>query len=359
MSINHHDLTGWSRISVSLGGAAWTLIVLAWIRGLLALSDLEVVLLLALLVVIPLALALISPSVEQHLPRALCSLAIILHPVAALIGGASLLLSVGPLAAAAATGWLLFTALIALIGAAWLFQRGGISLADTCLAVALVYLPIGGVWLVLARSGSRPLGFGHLTVLLTAVHFHFITLAALIITGLTGHIVQATQSVAPRRVYRVAAIGMLVNPLLVAAGITLTQVTGIHLLESVAAVLLALSLILIALLSLRFVVPVTKPLLAKGLLAFSGASVLLTMGLAGAYAVGAATGAWTLTISQMIAAHGWVNALGFGCCGLLGWWIKRRQDEQVTRGMEHARHHDRRDRAHRERVGRSAGATRL
>ena len=84
---------------------------------------------------------------------------------------------------------------------------------------------------------------------------------------------------------------------------------------------------LIALLSLRFIVPTTTPLLAKGLLVFSNTAVLITMLFAGAYALGAATGGWTITISQMITVHGWVNALAFGLCGLLGWRLKVEQEE--------------------------------
>jgi hypothetical protein len=48
---------------------------------------------------------------------------------------------------------------------------------------------------------------------------------------------------------------------------------------------------------------------------------------AGAYALGTATGAWTITVSQMIVVHGWINALAFGLCGLLGWRLKMRRKE--------------------------------
>jgi hypothetical protein len=32
--------------------------------------------------------------------------------------------------------------------------------------------------------------------------------------------------------------------------------------------------------------------------------------------------------SQMILVHGWVNALGFGMCGLLGWWFRGTQEKR-------------------------------
>lgn len=327
MSINNLDLSKWNRRSVEIGGVLWALVMLAWVSGWLALNVLAVILLLAQFVIIPLAVPLAALPRRSRCYHALYRLVIIAQPFAALIGGVSFLLVTGPLAGAAAAVWLVFTALIALLGLLRFLQKGGVSLADVCLTAALVYLPVGAAWLTLARLGLQPLGFGQHTDLLTAIHFHYIPLAALIITGLTYQALPATLSRVSRVIARVAAIGMLVNPLLVAAGITLTQVTGQDYLESAAAVLLALSLILIGLLSLRFIIPSTISPLAKGLLLVSSTAVLFTMLAAAAYALGNATGAWSITISQMIAIHGWINALIFGLCGLLGWRLRARQRE--------------------------------
>jgi YndJ-like protein len=153
--------------------------------------------------------------------------------------------------------------------------------------------------MVLARWGLQPLGFGVHTDLLTAVHFHFIALAALIITGLTGQMIQASQTTKHGiswRVYRLAALGVLVDPLLVAAGLTIAQVTGLHFLDTAPADLLALSLILISLLGLHFVVPTTTSRVAQVLLVLSYTTVFFTMLAAFAYALGGATGAWIITI---------------------------------------------------------------
>jgi hypothetical protein len=325
MSFNSLDLMKWNRISAGLGGLIWLLMLCVWIPGWLALNTLEVLLLLALLVIAPLAVPLAASSKQGRLYQRLYRLVVMVQPLAALIGGASFLLRAGPFAAAAAGVWLLFTALVGLVGLLRLFGNGGVSLADVCLSAALVYLPIGGAWLALARLGVQPLGFGQHTDLLTAIHFHYIPLAALLITGLTCRALPAAPGSIWRRVTHIAAIGMLVNPLLVAAGITLTQVTGKDVLESAAATLLALSLIAIGVLSLRFIIPNTPSLLAKGLLLVSSTAVCFTMLAAGAYALGNATGAWTITIDQMIAIHGWINALIFGFCGLLGWRLRLRQ----------------------------------
>ncbi len=186
------DLTRWNRISIGLGGTAWILIALASMLGWIVLSDLEILLLLALFVITPLAVPLVSLPQANRLLHQLSSLVLFLQPFVALLGGASFLLSTGLLAATLAAVWFLFTGLLALIGLVRLFQAPGRSLADICLAGALLYLPIGSVWMVLARLGLQPLGFGVHTDLLTAVHFHFISLAALIITGLTGQSIQTT-----------------------------------------------------------------------------------------------------------------------------------------------------------------------
>jgi hypothetical protein len=328
MSLTSFDFNRWNRISGVLGAIVWMVIVLLRLVGWIMLDDLKLILLLAFCVITPLAIPHVALPKSGRLLGEISSLVLFLQPFATLIGGASLLFGRGLLAAAAAIVWFLFTVFMALIGGLLLLQKNDQHLADVCLAMALAYVPIGGVWLVLDRLGSQPLGFGQITVLLTAVHFHFITLAALIITGLTGRSIHATQREIPWKIYRVAALCMLINPLLVASGITLTQITGVRFLESAAADLLALSMILIAILNLRYVIPRTVPLYARMLLAFSSIAVVITMLLAGAYALGTATRLWTITISQMIAEHGWINALVFGLCGLLGWRLRREPEKE-------------------------------
>lgn len=300
--------------------------------GWIVINDLEILLLLALFVITPLAIPLVLPLNGDRLLYQLTSLVLFLQPFAALLGAASFLFSMGPLAAALAVVWFLFTGLLALIGLLRLFQAYRRSLADVCLAAAFLYLPIGGIWMMLARLGLQPLGFSVYTDTLTAIHFHFIPLAALIITGLTGQTIQATHRLVFRTAYRIAALGTLLNPILVAVGMTIAQVTNWQLLNTIGADLLALSLILIALLGLRFVVPATISAEVKVFLVLSYTAVFFTMLFAAAYALGVATGAWTITIPQMILIHGFENALIFGLCGLLGWRLRVRQSEK--RGKE-------------------------
>ena len=328
MSYRPHYRAQWNRICLGLGGIAWLVIALARLLNWIMLDDLELILLLALCVITPLAIPLVPLPAKNRLLCNLAGLILFCQPFASVLGGASLLLDRGELAAACAAVWLFFTLLIALLGVMLLLHKRDRRLSTACLAVAFIYLPSGSAWFVLDRLHIQPLGFSQNTVLLTAVHFHFITLAALIMIGLTGQTIQTTQQGVPWKLYRFLALAMLVNPLLVATGITVTQVASNSALESTAAVLLALCMILIAFFNLRFVVPATASLLARGLLVFSSLAVMFTMLFACAYALGDATRLWLITVPQMILVHGWINALVFGFCGLLGWRLRREQGKE-------------------------------
>jgi hypothetical protein len=329
MSITSSKLMRWNRFSIGLGAIGWALLTVTSLFAWLELNALDLILLLALLVIAPLAvpLALQALPLQDDWLYTWQRLTVIVQPIATLIGGISFLLHTGPVAAVAATVWLLFTGFIAVQAVVRLRQVARASLITICPAVALIYLPIGGTWLVIARLGLQPLGFPPDIVLLTAVHFHYITLAALVMTGLIGQAGSLTKAAFPWRLYRIAAIGMLVEPPMVAAGFTLAQFTGGEYLRSIPATLLALSLILIILLSLRFVIPSTVSPVARRLLLASSTAVIFTMLAVGAYAIGNATGAWTITIPQMIVIHGWINALIFALCGLLGWRLRMDQWE--------------------------------
>jgi hypothetical protein len=322
MSIRTVNLTRWNRLHVGVGVMLWLLLDLGAVRGIIALDTLSLLLVFALYVMTPLALPLIMRSTYQPRSRDMLRVALLLSPGAALIGGVSFFLSAGLLAGAAAGVWLLFTLFLACAGILRLWGRARSTLADICISLALIYLPIGGVWMVAARLGLQPLGFSPTIVLLTAIHFHYIPLAALVMTGLLGLVKQESPHACPRRLYRLAAVGMLLSPAFVATGHIVTQLTGMDGVESCAALVQAISLILIALLTLRFLVSGATPRLAQGLLAASSVAVFATMLLAASFAVGAATGAWVITVNQMIAAHGVTNALAFGFCGLLGWRLR-------------------------------------
>jgi len=143
MSLQIHNPVRWNRVSLALGGAAWTIIVLARLSGWIALGDLELILLLALCVITPLALPLVPLPKENRLPAELARWLMFLQPFATLIGGIALLSERGFPATIEALVWLLFTMLIAVLGAMMLLQKSGRQLGTAIFAVVLIYVPIG------------------------------------------------------------------------------------------------------------------------------------------------------------------------------------------------------------------------
>jgi len=159
MSVYDPGAARQSRVSATWGAVLWGLVALARALGLTGLDPLELALLLAFFVTVPLAapLALSSPDTDSR-PDRLPRLLSLTQPWAALAAAASLLPRPGPPAAALAAPWLSFTLLLALAGALRLIRSyAAPSLADICLSLALIYLPIGAAWFVLARLGAHPL----------------------------------------------------------------------------------------------------------------------------------------------------------------------------------------------------------
>lgn len=308
------DLAAWNRASTGFGLVIWLGVLAQFVRDPDVFASTETLLLLALLVITPAALGLVGPAGQAEASPLAYRAAVLVQPFAALLAATSFALPSGLAAAGLVVPWLGFTGLVALYGLQRLLTTRLTRIEESCIAVGLLYLPIGAVWLVLARFGARPLGFGDLVVFLTAIHFHFIPLTALVITGLVGRRLRELRPSA-WPLYRVAALGVIVGPALVAAGIT----TSSTLIEAVSTLVVAGSMMTVAALALLYIIPATHPRLAKGLLSVSFAALFLTMPLAIAYATGRWTEGWSITIPQMIQGHGWVNALGFGLCGLLAW----------------------------------------
>lgn len=271
------------------------------------------------LVVVPLGLSLTTFDARQAKLFGWLSL---LEPFAA--AGALLALTLEPRGPTGlfAVPWLTLTLLAGLLGAFGLRNRKpGSILAHS---LALLLLPIGGAWLFISRAGFDPLGHGALIVLLTAVHFHFAAFAALILLGcnharLSGliHRHHAPRAVQHFGVY--AAVAVVVGTVLVAVGISGARLVGV-----VGAVLLSLALFVHALLHLLFVLKHQRGGLVRLLLGVSSASVLGSMPLACAWALGQWTGASMIDFTSMLRLHGMANAHGFVLAGLVGFWLDAR-----------------------------------
>lgn len=311
-------LRRWALGSALLGGGLWLGLWLAARAGRLPLGDLALVLLLAALALSPLSLGLLLLPREGG-PRGRLAAALLLaQPAAALGVLVSFLRPAGDIAALWALPWLTLCAGAALLGA-WRGAAAGRGLGMAALAghAALVYLAVGGIWLLFARWGRPLLGYQEPWVSLTAVHFHVLPLAALTIAALTGARLAAV-SPAPGRTFPVLA-GMLVTaPAVVALGF-LTAVW----VEALGAILLATGLAGIGLLGLLRGLRGLRPPAARLAIGASYAVAFLTMLLAVLYPLGRLGGGMWLTIDAMIRFHGWLNALVFGWLGLAGWWAAR------------------------------------
>jgi hypothetical protein len=271
---------------------------------------------LAFLATAPLAFA-VSRIASGGSPRLRVALAVA-QPVGAACAVVSLW-ATGRAAWLLALPWVVVAGLAALIGRKPLYTRAGWrEPATLCDALALLYFPVGAMWLVVSRAQMTPFGLSPAIVELTIVHFHYAGLAALV---LASRGIEATAGrPGVRRVAAGAGIGVAVGIPVVAAGITASPAVGL-----VGSVVLAGSLLVYAVLSLAFVVRTLKSSLARVLAVVSALSLLLSMPLAIFYAWGEATGERIVLFDAMVRLHGFANAHGFAVCGLLAWIAEDRR----------------------------------
>lgn len=229
----------------------------------------------------------------------------------------SFLFKPGISAGALAIPWFVFTIVFALYGLQSLLGRGTDPVEEALIDYGLLLLPVGGVWLLMYRFGIQPLNFSTLIVSLTAVHFHILSVGALLLSGVHDRLSNKRPSVIAKRIYLYASLGLVIAPIIVAAGITFSLVF-----EVIGAFLMAGSLLSMSLLALRFNIGQISGTLRKMLLVVSCISLFLTMALAIGYPVGRFSRAWVLTIPQMVYLHGYVNTFGFALTGLVAFaWM--------------------------------------
>jgi len=273
------------------------------------------------LVIVPLGLRLCEVRDGAVLQRVTTAA----QPVCAALVVVSVLTRTGIAAALLAVPWLAFGVMCAVIGLVRVLRGGLRHVEDVCLDAALMFLPVGCVWLVIARLGINPLGFSDDIVLLTAVHFHFAGFAALVMLGMTGRY-------AGGMLYRAAAWGAITGIPFLALGITFSPS-----LECAAALLLAASMVSAAGITVFVVLPLVAERSVKVLLAVSAGSLAAAMVFAGIYALGKYTGRNWLEIPEMAVLHGFSNAVGFSLCGLAGWNLVG-EEGTVERHAGEARH---------------------
>jgi hypothetical protein len=284
-----------------------------WLTDALELSSIDVLLLFAQLVLVPLGMPLLA--VRTALGRSLMLLAWYVFRFAAFGLVLSVLLPIGPLSAAAAAPWLVFAGVIGLGGLAsfagssprGLLEFARLAAAGAVAGAALIY--------VLYRAGVPFPSFSDAIVELTAVHYTATGYGAVLV----GAMVQQHAEGSGRRAASAALVALL-------AGLVVTPIgfIAIPALQVVGALLVVSGLI--------GIVSVTGWLLLRGAvaasarpwLAISAASGIGVAALAATYAVTEAAGSPWPPIPVMAVTHGVLAAIGLLGCGLIGWRLAGR-----------------------------------
>lgn len=205
----------------------------------------------------------------------------------------------GPWLILASTLWLAST-----LAMAWQVLRHP---GDTTLKLAFLYAPVGAIWALASAWKHGLMGFDPLMTLLTADHFCYVTLGAMVWAS------QAGRDLKNSTIYPWLLRLLWISPAVVATGITLSHSLGrVTLVEclGVTAQVAATSGI-----SLLWLLRGPK----NPALTVSALCSLLTMALALNYAWGRWFPLNHLELAWMIPYHGLVNALGFVTLGLLAW----------------------------------------
>lgn len=184
--------------------------------------------------------------------------------------------------------------------------------ADLCLLAAAVFPAIGAMWLVAFCAGWMPFGFDALIVLLTAAHFHHAAFTLPLIAGLLGR-------ARPGRWTSWSCVAVLAGVPLVATGITLTHFGRLAWVEPLGVLVLVAGALGVALSQMKLGVEAGRPAWWRAAFMVSGLSLLIAMLLALGFGVRYFIPSLALTMPQMWAVHGSLNAFGFGLLGLLAW----------------------------------------
>ena len=309
-------------LTASAGGVIWLGLLWWWRPWPVHLRWGILLLLLAPLVLVPLAFRLvIQLSANTSARISLLQYWIVLWlPPAALLVPISFLPEPGWLAAMLVLPWLLVTGLLAVLGVVRVQERqrtGRLMCSPErlCLDAGLIFIVVGGLWLTAARLGWRPLGFDPVIVLLTAIHFHYAGFLLPLLTGLAGMESRGKLSA-------LASYGMMAGVPCTAMGITATQTGLTPLIETIAAGMAAIAGWLTAILYLRMSLQRNAPRRVRVLKALVGLSLCFSMTLAFGYALRFYRVFPWLDIPWMRALHGSANALGLGLAGVLAWTLK-------------------------------------
>ncbi|CAA9245888.1 MAG: hypothetical protein AVDCRST_MAG10-1955 [uncultured Acidimicrobiales bacterium] len=296
------DVLG-GRPHVVIGTVVWLITAVVTSSGGVDLSLIDVLLLLAPLVLVPIGLVVAGRTGSDRVEFLRLGAAALLVP--------ALLAEPGGPAGVLALPWLAVAVVLAVTAALGWMARPDFRPAALARLASPVYLTVGAAWVVASRLELRPVGIGEPIVELTAVHFHFAGFVAALLAA-------RTCEAATRRAPRWAAAGTILtiaSPPIVAMGFT----TGSAVFQIGGALLLSLGVWIIAGLTFAVVVPITPDAPARALLSLSALAVVVPMVLAVFWAAAQHVDVPALDIPAMARIHGTLNAFGFSLAGLLGW----------------------------------------
>ncbi len=191
-------------------------------------------------------------------------------------------------------------------------KKGMPSPEAACEQMPAVFPAIGAAWLVAFRAGWTPWGFDPLIVLLTAAHFHHAGFTLPLMAGLNAR-------AKPGCWTRFSCVAILLGVPLVAAGITCTHFGVLKFVEPFGVATLVLGALGVAGSQLRRGFERHYRICRRIGFLISGASLFAAMVLALGFGLRYVVPNFALTMSQMWAMHGTLNAFGFGLCGILAW----------------------------------------
>ncbi|WP_233569843.1 YndJ family protein [Falsibacillus albus] len=206
--------------------------------------------------------------------------------------------------------WTFFTAFICICGLGNLLKRGTRYLEEASIDIGFIYLALGGFWLLAYEAKWRVMGFDSLTILLTAIHFHYSAFVLPISAGLLGR-----KQMVKGRLFLFSVTMICAGPMLIAAGITYSRI-----IEFMSVALYAFALYVYSMLMMK---TAFRSKIAKFLLSLSSISLMATISFSMIYAFGRVSDMVYLDINQMIWIHGAVNACGVVLPALAGWLIER------------------------------------
>ncbi|PRO65992.1 YndJ family transporter [Alkalicoccus urumqiensis] len=218
--------------------------------------------------------------------------------------------------------WLVYTGLIAMMGAVRIWNRRIYPAEEMIIDIGLLFTAVGGMWLLLSEAGiHRLLPYSEITIQLTAVHYHYSAVVVTILTGAFGRFLFAqTGKTGP--LYRFLAIGTAVGSPLIALGVVQGPPLEVVYVTIYSTILLWMSV-------WWFILLPRMPLRARWFIGTASVTLFISIGVTMLYAIGMVTETQFVTLDMMFYWHGAVNSLGFSLFGVVGWYLLGSQPKRT------------------------------